>query len=107
MMGISLSRLPSLGALRAFVVAARHLSFAKAAADLAPCLLVPTPANLIPFLRDILCLILKLLHCFLNHKAAPDDCTFKFCRVRWWLGDKVAHRHSRNAMICYWYESAS
>jgi LysR family glycine cleavage system transcriptional activator len=33
-MGISLSRLPSLGALRAFVVAARHLSFAKAAAEL-------------------------------------------------------------------------
>jgi hypothetical protein len=40
--------------------------FAKAAVDLAPCLLVPTPANMIPFIRDILCLILKLLKCFLG-----------------------------------------
>src|SRR5262249_47811146 len=39
--------------------------FAKAAVDLAPCLLIPTPANMIPFVRDILCLILKLLKCFL------------------------------------------
>ena len=34
-----------------------------AAADLAPCLLLPTPANMIPFVRDLLCLILKLLKC--------------------------------------------
>lgn len=40
--------------------------FAKAAVDLAPCLLVPTPANMIPFIKDILCLILKLLKCFLG-----------------------------------------
>jgi len=40
--------------------------FAKAAADLAPCLLIPTPASLIPFIRDILSLILKVLHCFLE-----------------------------------------
>jgi hypothetical protein len=40
--------------------------FAKAAADLAPCLLVPTPASLIPFIRDILCLVLKVLKCFLG-----------------------------------------
>jgi hypothetical protein len=40
--------------------------FVKAAADIAPCLLVPTPANMIPFLRDILCLILKMLKCFLG-----------------------------------------
>lgn len=39
--------------------------FAKAAADLAPCLLIPTPANMIPFVRDILCLILKALKCLL------------------------------------------
>jgi hypothetical protein len=40
--------------------------FAKAAIDLAPCLLIPTPANIIPFLRDLLCLILKVLKCFLG-----------------------------------------
>lgn len=40
--------------------------FGKAAADLAPCLLVPTPASIIPFIRDLLCLILKVLKCFLG-----------------------------------------
>jgi hypothetical protein len=40
--------------------------FAEAAAALAPCLLVPTPAALIPFIRDILCLVLKVLNCFLT-----------------------------------------
>lgn len=40
--------------------------FMKAAADLVPCLLIPTPANIIPFIRDLLCLILKVLHCFLG-----------------------------------------
>jgi len=40
--------------------------FVKAAADLAPCLLVVTGAPLIPFLRDLLCLIIKALNCFLG-----------------------------------------
>ena len=40
--------------------------FAKAAVDLAPCFLVPTPANMIPFVRDLLCLILKVLKCLLG-----------------------------------------
>ncbi len=40
--------------------------FAKAAVDLAPCLLIPTPAAIIPFIRDILCLIIKVLNCFLG-----------------------------------------
>jgi len=40
--------------------------FAKAAADLVPCLLVPTPASMIPFIRDLLCLIIKALKCFLG-----------------------------------------
>jgi hypothetical protein len=40
--------------------------FAKAAADLVPCLLVPTPASIIPFIKDLLCLILKALKCFLG-----------------------------------------
>src|SRR5437588_9376794 len=40
--------------------------FAKAAVDLAPCLLVPTPASIIPFIKDLLCLILKVLNCLLS-----------------------------------------
>jgi hypothetical protein len=40
--------------------------FAKAAVDLAPCFLIPTPANIIPFIRDVLCLILRVLNCLLG-----------------------------------------
>lgn len=40
--------------------------FLDAATDLAPCLLVPTPAAMIPFVRDILCLVIKLLHCIVG-----------------------------------------
>jgi hypothetical protein len=40
--------------------------FAKAAVDLAPCFLIPTPASMIPFVRDILCLILRVLNCLLG-----------------------------------------
>jgi len=40
--------------------------FAKAAVDLAPCFLIPTPANIIPFVRDILCLIIRVLNCLLG-----------------------------------------
>jgi hypothetical protein len=40
--------------------------FAEAAVDLKDCLLVPTPVAMIPFVRDILCLILKLLNCVLG-----------------------------------------
>ncbi|MEA2573298.1 MAG: hypothetical protein QOH93_596 [Chloroflexia bacterium] len=40
--------------------------FAKAAVDLAPCLLIPTPLSLIPFVRDILCLILQMLRCLIG-----------------------------------------
>lgn len=40
--------------------------FAEAAVGLAPCLLIPTPAVMIPFVLDLLCLILKVLNCFLE-----------------------------------------
>lgn len=40
--------------------------FLEAATDLAPCLLVPTPAAMIPFVRDILCLVIKLLNCIVG-----------------------------------------
>ncbi|MBV8281691.1 MAG: hypothetical protein JO347_06445 [Candidatus Eremiobacteraeota bacterium] len=40
--------------------------FLSAAEKLAPCLLVITGAPLIPFLRDLLCLIIKALNCFLG-----------------------------------------
>ncbi len=40
--------------------------FLKAAEKLAPCLLVVTGAPLIPFIRDVLALIIKILNCFLG-----------------------------------------
>jgi hypothetical protein len=40
--------------------------FGQAAVALAPCLLIPTPAAMIPFVLDLLCLILKVLSCFLS-----------------------------------------
>ena len=39
---------------------------AEAVADLAPCFLMLTPAGMIPFVRDILCLILKVLNCLIG-----------------------------------------
>jgi hypothetical protein len=40
--------------------------FIAAAKDLSTCLLIPTPAMLLPFVRDILCLILKMLKCMIG-----------------------------------------
>jgi len=40
--------------------------FIKAAVKLAPCLAMPTGAPLVPFVKDILCLILKVLKCFVG-----------------------------------------
>jgi hypothetical protein len=42
------------------------VEFMKAAEAIIPCLLIPTPAALLPFVRDLLCLILKVLNCFLS-----------------------------------------
>lgn len=39
---------------------------ADAAADLAPCFLMLTPAGMIPFVRDILCLVLSALRCLIQ-----------------------------------------
>jgi hypothetical protein len=39
---------------------------ATAVADLAPCFLMVTPAGMIPFVRDVLCLILKVLSCLIG-----------------------------------------
>jgi hypothetical protein len=39
---------------------------AKAVSDLAPCFLMLTPAGMIPFVRDVLCLILKVLNCLIG-----------------------------------------
>ncbi|MCU7919030.1 MAG: hypothetical protein KZQ95_11810 [Candidatus Thiodiazotropha sp. (ex Epidulcina cf. delphinae)] len=38
----------------------------NAVADLAPCFLMVTPAGILPFIRDILCLILRLLRCLIG-----------------------------------------
>ena len=37
--------------------------FSKAALDLAPCLLIPTPSGLLPFVHDLLCVEIKSLNC--------------------------------------------
>jgi hypothetical protein len=42
------------------------VEFGEAAAALEPCLLIATPASIIPFVKDLLCLILKVLACFLS-----------------------------------------
>jgi hypothetical protein len=42
------------------------LDIGKAAADLAPCFLIPTPANMLPFVKDLICLILRALKCLLS-----------------------------------------
>jgi hypothetical protein len=47
--------------------------FAEAAKDLSTCLLIPTPANLLPFIRDILCLILKMLKCMIGGLKSVVD----------------------------------
>jgi len=41
--------------------------FAQAAADLAPYLQVSTPAGVLPFLRDLLCLEIRSLNCLLGN----------------------------------------
>jgi hypothetical protein len=40
--------------------------FVKAAEELLPCLAVPTPLVMIPFVRDILLLIIKILNCVIG-----------------------------------------
>jgi hypothetical protein len=45
----------------------------EAAAELAPCFLVPTPANLLPFVKDILCLIRKVLKCLVDELSSIRD----------------------------------
>jgi hypothetical protein len=40
--------------------------FLKAAEEVMPCVLAITPFNLFPFLKDLLCLIIKALNCFLG-----------------------------------------
>jgi len=47
--------------------------FLQAAEKLAPCLLVVTGAPLIPFLRDLLCLILKVIHCLVGQMQSILD----------------------------------
>jgi hypothetical protein len=44
--------------------------FSKAAIDLVPCFQIATPAGLLPFLRDLLCLEIRSLHCFLRNLQA-------------------------------------
>ncbi|HWI13643.1 MAG TPA: hypothetical protein VNT02_05290, partial [Burkholderiales bacterium] len=47
--------------------------FVEAAVALAPCLAIPTPVAMVPFVRDILNLILKMLRCFLGQMKSVLD----------------------------------
>jgi hypothetical protein len=49
-----------------FKIAGALPDFLKAAEALAPCLLVPTPAFMIPFVKDILSLLIALLRCLIQ-----------------------------------------
>jgi hypothetical protein len=46
------------------------LEFSKAAEELAPCLLAPTSAGVLPFVRELLCLEIKSLTCRRNNLQA-------------------------------------
>ena len=41
--------------------------FTEAAAALAPCLLIPAPVTVLPFVRDLLCVEIGSLNCFLRN----------------------------------------
>lgn len=45
----------------------------NAVADLAPCFLMVTPAGIVPFIRDILCLILRMLRCLIGQMKTIID----------------------------------
>ena len=45
----------------------------EAVADLAPCFLMLTPAGMIPFVRDLLCLVLKVLNCLIGQLKTTLD----------------------------------
>jgi hypothetical protein len=47
--------------------------FAKAAADLEPCLFTTAPAALIPLIRDLICLEIRALTCFVNNLKAAQS----------------------------------
>lgn len=44
--------------------------FSKAAVEIAPCLLITTPASQIPFVRDLLCLEIRSLNCLRQNLAS-------------------------------------
>ena len=48
-------------------------NFAKAAEDLEPCFFTTTPAALLPLIRDLICLEIRGLTCFLNNLKAAQS----------------------------------
>jgi len=61
-------------------------AFLDAAKELAPCLLVPTPAVMLPFVKDILALIIKLLEpggalCAITRPARRNRGTIQIAHV--------------------------
>jgi hypothetical protein len=47
--------------------------FALAAEDLEPCLFTTTPAAFLPLIRDLICLEIRVLTCFLNNLKAAQS----------------------------------
>jgi hypothetical protein len=45
-------------------------SFSQAAAALAPCFVIPTPASVLPFAKNVLCMEIKSLKCLLHNLQA-------------------------------------
>lgn len=57
-------------------------AFDKAAVDLAPCLLMATPAGAIPLVRDLLCLSVRSLESLRDQSASPSDVVRAAARVQ-------------------------
>jgi len=48
------------------------LEFLKVAEELAPCMLVPTPGAVLPFARELLCLVIQNLNCLRQNLNAAE-----------------------------------
>jgi hypothetical protein len=51
------------------------VNFLNVSEELAPCLLAPTPASILPFARELLCLEIRSLNCFRNNLQAMAKLT--------------------------------
>jgi hypothetical protein len=76
-----------------------------AGAALAPCFLIPTPANMIPFVRDLLCLILRLLNCFVGQLTTVLD-TMSGLSVQLKIAESAGNSELQRSLQCAMDNSA-